>query len=304
MVCVRESPHYGRVVVWAVVSFMEKKDFHQVDRTATLSRTTELVAKSFALTILSGAVSTTLRRMKHPLFRLAMLVSPLILAVIGPFRSDIYDFWHALVLWAVIIWVSTAIGMLNRSITDALLPRIGFLQGGLLSAIIFAAYLTPVMRYVAIDMGFILSEELYPSDLQVFLTATFASFTVALVRFYLFHSEEAEAAEPVLTTAVIFTRIQATRFEQIIRMTVNDHYVEIETDLGQERILMRFADAVREMGEGNGMLTHRSHWVNPEAVTGSRKEGTKMFLLMRDCAEVPVSKTYRARVVEAGLAED
>lgn len=242
--------------------------------------------------------------MKHPTFRVAMLVSPVLLAVIGPFRSDIYDFWHALVLWTVIIWVSTAVGMLNRSITDALLPKIGFLQGGLLSSVIFAAYLTPVMRWVAVDNGFIQSVELYPSDLQVFLTATFASFSVALVRFYLFHTNGPEITEMSQTSAPIFSRIKATRFDQIIRMTVNDHYVEIETDLGQERILMRFADAVREMGEGNGILTHRSHWVNPEAVTGCRKEGTKMFLLMRDGSEVPVSKTYRARVADAGLAED
>lgn len=242
--------------------------------------------------------------MKHPLFRVAMIVSPVILAVIGPFRSDVYDFWYALVLWTVIIWVSTVVGMLNRSLTDVLLPKIGFLQGGVLSAVVFAAYLTPVMRFVAIDFGFVQTESLYPSDLQVFLTAAFASFSVSLTRFYLFRTEAAESAEAISTEAPIFARIGATQFDQIIRMTVNDHYVEIETDLGQERILMRFADAVREMGEGNGVLTHRSHWVNPEAVTGCRKDGTKLFLLMRDGAEVPVSKTYRARIAEAGLAED
>jgi hypothetical protein len=297
-------PHIGCVANLSGVSFMENKPFHSCNDPVTDSRTSDPVAKNTALAILSGALSATLQRMKHPTFRVAMLVAPVILAVIGPFRSDIYDFWHALVLWTLIIWVATALGMFNRSVTDLLLPKIGFLQGGLLSSIVFAAYLTPLMRWVAVDQGLILSTELYPSDLQVFLTATFASFSVALVRYYLFHSNDASGVEPAQAPPPIFDRIAASRFDQIIRMTVNDHYVEIETDLGQERILMRFADAVREMGEGNGILTHRSHWVNPEAVTGCRKEGTKMFLLMRDGSEVPVSKTYRSRVADAGLAED
>lgn len=284
---------------------MENKDFQQSSGMSALSRVYRNVAKTKALAILSSALISTLERMKHPTFRVAMLVAPILLAVIGPFRSDIYDFWQALLLWAVIIWFSTVVGMVNRALVDEIFPRIAFVNRSAISSIVFGAYLTPIMNWVALNLGWVREPDLYPGDFQVFLTASFASFSVGIVRFYLFHAEESVGAvSAAQTKPAIFDRIAATDFNQIIRMTVDDHYVEIATDAGQERILMRFADAVREMGEGNGVLTHRSHWVNPTAVTGCRKDGAKLYLLMRDGAEVPVSKTYRGRVQDAGLLSD
>ncbi|NVO24253.1 LytTR family transcriptional regulator DNA-binding domain-containing protein [Donghicola mangrovi] len=261
------------------------------------------MAKLSVFAIVSGALRDAICRMHHPAFRVAMLIAPLVLTVVGPFRSDIYNFWHALLLWALVIWVSTVVGMVNRSLVDRLLPRLNFLMRGGVSAVIFGAYLTPIMRLFSVGSG-IMREEYYPTDLEVFLTAALGSFSVAAVRFYIFHAPEAQSELPSAPAqAPIFDRIAATRFDQIIRMTVDDHYVEIVTDLGQERILMRFADAIREMGEGNGLLVHRSHWVNPTAVTGCRREGIKVFLMTRDGAEVPVSKTYRENAISAGLIE-
>lgn len=282
---------------------METRSFHQSGGIPEKSGNAPNVNKPSAFAIISGALDDAIGRMRHPAFRVAMLIAPVVLTVVGPFRSDIYNFWQALILWALVIWVSTLLGMINRALVDHLLPRLGFMARGCVSAVVFGAYLTPIMRWFSVDSG-IMRPEFYPTDLEVFLTAALGSFSVAAVRFYIFHAPEAQADLPSgPIQPPIFDRIEATRFDQIIRMTVNDHYVEIFTDLGQERILMRFADAVREMGEGNGVLVHRSHWVNPAAVTGSREEGIKVFLLTRDGAEVPVSKTYRDNAVSAGLIE-
>ena len=40
-----------------------------------------------------------------------------------------------------------------------------------------------------------------------------------------------------------------------------DHYLRVHTSAGQELILMRLADAVRELAGVEGLQTHRSWWV-------------------------------------------
>jgi len=64
---------------------------------------------------------------------------------------------------------------------------------------------------------------------------------------------------------------------------------------------MRMTDAETELLHGAGLRVHRSHWVSRSAVTGRRRDGDRLFLSVSDGAEIPVSRSARARVREAGL---
>ncbi len=80
-----------------------------------------------------------------------------------------------------------------------------------------------------------------------------------------------------------------------------DHYLRVHTDRGEEMILMRLADAVRELAGAGGLQTHRSWWVALDGVSDSRKDGGKLVLELKSGGEAPVSRTFQSAVKEAGL---
>lgn len=80
-----------------------------------------------------------------------------------------------------------------------------------------------------------------------------------------------------------------------------DHYLRVHTDLGQELILMRLADALKELSEMPGLQTHRSWWVALDGVTDSRRENNKTILILKSGTEAPVSRGRLQATKAAGL---
>lgn len=80
-----------------------------------------------------------------------------------------------------------------------------------------------------------------------------------------------------------------------------DHYLRVHTDRGEELILMRLADAIRELNGASGLQTHRSWWVAKSGVSDARRVNGKLTLQLKSGALAPVSRTYQAAVKEMGL---
>ena len=81
-----------------------------------------------------------------------------------------------------------------------------------------------------------------------------------------------------------------------------DHYLRIHTNRGEELILMRLADAMRELAGAGGLQVHRSWWVATDGVADTRREGGKRWLVLKSGKEAPVSRTFLSAVKEANLA--
>jgi DNA-binding LytR/AlgR family response regulator len=79
---------------------------------------------------------------------------------------------------------------------------------------------------------------------------------------------------------------------------MQDHYVRAETPLGSAMILMRFSDAVAELGP-TGMQVHRSWWVARDAVASLEREGRRTRVRLANGAVVPVSSAFLPAVREA-----
>ncbi|WP_272992588.1 MULTISPECIES: LytTR family DNA-binding domain-containing protein [Hyphomonas] len=94
------------------------------------------------------------------------------------------------------------------------------------------------------------------------------------------------------------------RFRQaeLWAISSEDHYLRVHTNLGEELILMRLADAVRELEGAAGGQVHRSWWVAKAGVSDARRENGKLVLVLKNGTDVPVSRTYQAAAKEAGLA--
>lgn len=84
-------------------------------------------------------------------------------------------------------------------------------------------------------------------------------------------------------------------------MSMQDHYVEVNTDKGSGLILMRLGDAIAQAEPVAGLRIHRSHWVARDAVSGCVRRNGRLFLVLSDGAELPVSRRYVADVRNAGL---
>lgn len=80
-----------------------------------------------------------------------------------------------------------------------------------------------------------------------------------------------------------------------------DHYLRVHTSLGEEMILMRLADAVRELVGADGLQVHRSWWVAKQGVQDEKRVDGRSLLVLPSGTEVPVSRSYRSKAKEAGL---
>ena len=119
-------------------------------------------------------------------------------------------------------------------------------------------------------------------------------------------AKEAEMAPPQAMAATtldgFMERLPAKyRRAALHAITSEDHYLRIFTSLGDELILMRLADAVRELDGADGLQVHRSWWVSKAGVSDVIREKGKPFLVLPDGTRVPVSRTYQAAAKSAGL---
>ncbi|MFD1508762.1 LytTR family DNA-binding domain-containing protein [Lacimonas salitolerans] len=99
----------------------------------------------------------------------------------------------------------------------------------------------------------------------------------------------------------LYRRLPDGETGDILHLTANGHFVTVTLDTGVQQLRMRFGDAVNEMDCVEGRCTHRSHWVTLSAVAGHRRVDGKQVLVLINAMEVPVSRTYRPGLEEAGL---
>jgi hypothetical protein len=90
------------------------------------------------------------------------------------------------------------------------------------------------------------------------------------------------------------------RGAQVFAVSAEDHYLRVHTSLGETMILMRLADAVRELAALEGLQTHRSWWVAKQGLADASKGDGKVTLKLKSGAEAPVSRTYQKAVKDAG----
>lgn len=93
-------------------------------------------------------------------------------------------------------------------------------------------------------------------------------------------------------------RLPASLGRDLLSLQMQDHYVEARTALGSTLILMRFRDAVTELG-GTGIQVHRSWWAAFDAMEALEREGRSARLRLRGGGTLPVSRACFPAVREA-----
>ena len=90
------------------------------------------------------------------------------------------------------------------------------------------------------------------------------------------------------------------RNAEIYAITSEDHYVRVMTSKGDDLILMRLSDAIKEISPLRGLSPHRSWWVAENGVKQVKKSDSKISLLLNNDSIAPVSRNAAKSVREAG----
>jgi hypothetical protein len=132
---------------------------------------------------------------------------------------------------------------------------------------------------------------------------------IHLLMLLVFRSAPAPAdAAPGAAAAVIQPRAQsdnpflkrlpAALGRDLLSLQMRDHYVQARTELGTTLLLMRFRDAVAELGEA-GLQVHRSWWAAFDAMEALERDGRSARLRLRGGFALPVSRAFLPAVREA-----
>lgn len=108
------------------------------------------------------------------------------------------------------------------------------------------------------------------------------------------------AAPPPEPSAFMRRLPPRLRGAELYAVEAEDHYLRVHTDRGSDLLLMRLADALDELGPVEGARTHRSWWVARAAVADARRGDGRATLVLKDGAQVPVSRSYAPVLREAG----
>ncbi len=92
-------------------------------------------------------------------------------------------------------------------------------------------------------------------------------------------------------------RLPSELGRNVLAVEAQEHYVRVYTDLGDDLVLCRFGDVVRDLNAlGLGMQVHRSYWVSERAIKDVQRAGKSYRLTLSNDLEVPVSVSYRGTI--------
>tara|TARA_B100001167_G_C16763181_1_gene302622 strand:- start:53 stop:901 length:849 start_codon:yes stop_codon:yes gene_type:complete len=222
--------------------------------------------------------------------------------------------------WGTVNVVSMVFGASCRAIALHYLGRYSYWIGALATTVLMTLTFTPTLLFIIrLWQGPVLgASALPPLSLSVAFVTALILLAVLLLQRHKARVEakiQARAASeieerveevrktipPIRALPRLLDRIEPELRGPLLHLTVRDHYVDITTTKGSSAILMRLSDAIAETEGFAGIQVHRSHWVSLDAVRGSVTYKGRLFLLLSNGSEVPVSRGYRAAVEQAGL---
>lgn len=235
--------------------------------------------------------------MVQPARAAALLGTATVLCLAGPFGTeDAMRLFPRLAYWLVLVVLGYSIGYgANLAAEHLAKPRAPVWQR---VAIAWPLTALGVLALVYVLNGAALGYWATGRPLAV-LALNIAAITLIVdVVFQIAHST---APLPDQQTVPLLDRLPLDKRAPLVALSVEDHYVRVRTTKGEEMLLMRLADAMREVGGTPGLQVHRSHWIALGQVTGTTRKGDGALLAMTCGTEIPVSRANMPAIKEAGL---
>lgn len=197
----------------------------------------------------------------------------------------------ALVLSMVLIAGAYAAPFLGRTP-----PIVRGVLGSAVFSLVFAALMALAGR-----LAFPENESFPGFWLMLLYVGPIAIGVTFVVELFIAKAPDAPIAQP--DAPRILKRLKPGLEARLIRMAMQDHYVEVFTTKGSQLILMRFADALAEVEGVAGWRVHRSHWVAEAAMRDLKRRDGKTLVETEDGALIPISRTYMPQLRDAGVIQ-
>ncbi|QBX99519.1 LytTR family transcriptional regulator [Rhodophyticola sp. CCM32] len=235
--------------------------------------------------------------MREPLVLPALAGLAAILALVGPFGTDrVLSFWPRLAYWGGIALGSYSIGYWSGQLLKPVVPVRG---GVLLIGIVTGLGVTGLV----VVLNYLVFAQSPARDEIASFIATVVSIAMIITVMLDIAGRQLGASTDLATkpTIPLLDRLPLEKRGRLVALCVEDHYVRVRTTKGEEMLLMRLSDAIREAGPVEGIQVHRSHWVALAAVKAGRRDGDRAILTMSHGADIPVSRSRLAEARAAGL---
>lgn len=108
--------------------------------------------------------------------------------------------------------------------------------------------------------------------------------------------EKSPAPAEVNAETGFLNQVPALIGRDIVYLMAELHYLRVVTTRGQRLVLYNLRDAIDELPAETGIQTHRSYWASFAHAKRLVKRDGKVFLMMDDGHEVPVSRRQASRV--------
>jgi hypothetical protein len=224
-----------------------------------------------------------------------------LLTILGPFGTgDLLSYDKAFLYWLAIVTGTYFIGFLiNVALAQKLPNSTHFVFKIAACTLISTAIFTPyigLVSYAAFDQ---LPQNSNWSALatEVFSITFIINFIFVIIKDRMRKASTAQN----LGKPVLLDRLPQEKRGAIIALSSQDHYTLVQTTKGDELVLIRLVDAIREAEPTQGSQVHRSHWVALNQVTAARRDGARAILTLSSEVEIPVSRSFIDVVKDKGL---
>ena len=250
-----------------------------------------------------GFAQFTLRKLRAHLgdYRVQVVVLGvgLLLGISGPFETgEVMRFLPRIAYWVGIVTSTYVIGSI---ITLSLRPRLEH------RALWFRASLIGLALGCGINLfvqaaNFLIWPIMVGEQLEGLAMLALSILVLCLVISTVFELVGLEDRSGIKDNLPpLLDRLPPGKRGALVALSVEDHYSRVRTTMGEELLLLRLSDAIRETAPVDGLQVHRSHWVASDHVAGARRDGDRTYLILRDGKEVPVSRANIPAAREAGL---
>ena len=245
----------------------------------------------------------TLQKIYCDTFKRSHVVGTLAIAFVcalaGPFGTyTAMGFFDRMILWGLVCFIALIIG----GALDHIVARIFGQAPHLAQYVIMGAMFTLIFPLPLMMIDDLLgSMGRTPDASFAYLVEKVAASTIVMV-LVRYLTPRNRARRKSQSKPRLYARLPDTGAAFVSRLTADNHYTKVVLSDGSEHmLLMRFSDAVAEMDDADGILTHRSHWVANQSIEAAARDGTREVLILQSGARIPLSRTYRDNAVKLGF---
>lgn len=229
-----------------------------------------------------------------------------IFAWFGVYETSQIPMPERIVYWAGLMALGVAAGtIITPLVFEKLIPTAHAAIQVALAALLISVPITIGLILMEFLSDGTLSEPAWWGQQYFYVLVVTVILTTAAWLVDLLGDMKAAATQPATSVALTggaFTDRLPVKFRSglIYAVSAEDHYLRVHTSVGETMILMRLADAVRELAALEGQQTHRSWWVAKQGLADITRGDGKVTLKLKSGAEAPVSRTYQKAVKDAG----